>query len=248
MSLIHEILNQQLRHLLRAKRRSDDRRTDYAINKRSRNRWRYQCNRRCPGGQDPRSTCPRTETISSNIRLNRRASLPVGNHCIVPLLHIWLRLNEVTPASTNASRQRCMYRFQLRQRSLLDNVRQVIRIHWNNFRQMIMPASEQTTVGTQTGRRQQVEIVRCIITQNRITWLQKLRRRFELISKQLESALTNVGPSPDYVNTSAAMELINLADLIEQLNSALIDHLINNENYAISPTPSLTQLGIFFPV
>ncbi|KAL7730109.1 hypothetical protein ACLKA6_009386 [Drosophila palustris] len=258
MSHIHEILNQQLRHLFKAKRRSDDRRTNHAIGKRSRNCWHYQCNRRCPGGQDPGGSgsytcsCSQTETetvtLSSQVRLNRQASLPVGNRCIVPLLHIWLRLNEVTPTSSIATRQRCMHRIRLRERSVLVNVRQVIRIHWNNFRLMVWPARGQTTIGTQTGRHPYVEIARrSANNQNGLTWLQKLRKSFELISKKLETALVHVGPSPDYVNTSAAMELINIGDLVEHLNSALIDHLINNADYDLTPTPSLSQLGIFYP-
>ncbi|XP_062125040.1 uncharacterized protein LOC133838092 isoform X1 [Drosophila sulfurigaster albostrigata] len=240
MSLIHEIIHQQLRRLFRAKRRSDDRRLSYSVGKRSRNRWQSHCYRRSPGGQDSHS-----ETVT--FRLSRQASLPVGNRCIVPLLHIWLRLNENTSTSNHITRQRCMRSIRLQQRSALENASQVVQIHWRNFCQMVWPASKQTTIATQTGRNPYVEIVQTNNYRNRLSWTQKLRIIFIKISKVLESALTDGSSSPGYINTSAAMELISIGDLFDQLNSVLVEHLIDNADYVITPSQSMTQFDFVFP-
>ncbi|KAH8359216.1 hypothetical protein KR093_005253 [Drosophila rubida] len=244
MSLVHEVLHQQLRLLLKARRRSssrsDDRRQRHCVAKKSRNRWQSHCNRRSSAGQD--AHCGTVTTLQGL----RYPSLPVGNRCIGPLLHIWLRLNEDTYSSSHLTRQRYMRRIRLQQRSTLENAWHVCQIHWRNLRQKIWPEATKS-IGTQTGYSPYIRIVRESRLQAaaQVSPMRRLTLMFVQISEALESALSTASGS--YLNTSAAMELINFGDLCDQLNSVLIDHIIDNVDYTLTPTPSMAQFNTVFP-
>lgn len=62
------------------------------------------------------------------------------------------------------------------------------------------------------------------------------------ISKSLEQALVPAGRKFTYENTSAAMELLDISIISEQLNSLLIDYMVNNDVYLMDQ--SQTTLGV----
>lgn len=59
------------------------------------------------------------------------------------------------------------------------------------------------------------------------------------------SLIAGAGSSPKYKYKSAAMEVINLCDILENLNSAIIDYLVDNEceEYLITPVQSMSILS-----
>lgn len=50
------------------------------------------------------------------------------------------------------------------------------------------------------------------------------------LCKQADLAICSAGPGPDYRTTSPAMELIDIRNLFQQLNEALVDYLLSIPN------------------
>ncbi|KAH8420861.1 hypothetical protein KR222_006949 [Zaprionus bogoriensis] len=185
-------------------------------------------------------------------RLHRQASLPVGSRCIVPLLHIWLRLNNnhysAGSAYFNRMRLRCSHRLRLEQRSLLQNMCLALTIYCRECYQSFFPAARvsASSVGTQTERKL-TSAFYIKQDQSKPIGIYFVKKVFLWISKILETALVAAGSTPRYINTSAAMELLDLGSMYEELNSALIDHLVEKENdyFMITPVPSLSLFSQF---
>ncbi|XP_064553066.1 uncharacterized protein LOC135438622 [Drosophila montana] len=215
MSLSHEIFAQQLRQL-----QVRDWRRNYAAARRRRNRRDYLGpDERYPGGQEP-------QHCNSN------------SNCVVPLLHIWLRLHLLSPHSTSSSQLRDVHRLRLEQRPLLQNLRQIVSMLWKRFCRMAFPVSGVAD----TARHGMMRNPTRAVQSQRESWIQYLVKIFKSISKKLELALVPSGRKLTYENTSAAMELMNISVISEQLNSLLIDYMVNNDVYLMDQ--SRTALGV----
>lgn len=88
--------------------------------------------RRYLGGQDSVSVCSSSQTLtpiprstSTSLNRNIQSGLPVGNRSIVPLLHIWLRLNQSNYSLRESRGSQRSQRTRLEQRSVLQNICQV---------------------------------------------------------------------------------------------------------------------------
>ncbi|XP_032596040.1 uncharacterized protein LOC6567705 isoform X2 [Drosophila grimshawi] len=207
MMLMHEILCQQLRQI-------QNWRTSAESVWSCRHRWLSE---REPAGQELQHSCCSEVTIVAKPTVQPRDST-----CIVPLLHLWMRLNDIS----TISRLRSLHRLRLQQRSLWHNLGQVVALHWNSFRGKVY-ATPSTPSAVADAATQTVKSFRMKLP----NVLRKMFKYFKMISKKLESALSiHMGGRPCYMNTSAAMEVLSIS-AISQLNSVLIDYLINNDEY-----------------
>ncbi|XP_030562280.1 uncharacterized protein LOC115763725 isoform X1 [Drosophila novamexicana] len=224
MSLHHEILAQQLRQLY-----GRDWRPNHAIPQTRRNRRHcLDPDERHSGGQEPQ-----------HCRSSRASHQPaVDSNHVVPLLHIWLRLHSLTPHSTTSGQLRNVYRLRLEQRPLLQNLRQIVSVHWKRLCRRAFPVSEVADNTRHPMKRNPARVVQS----QRENWIQYLVQIFTSISKSLEQALVPAGRKFTYENTSAAMELLDIRIISEQLNSLLIDYMVNNDVYLMDQ--SQTTLGV----
>lgn len=95
----------------------------------------------------------RTKPTQTTVNRHRQCGLPVGNRSIVPLLHIWLRLNH-SSYSMRETRSHYRKRIRLEQRSLPQNICQFIAVYCSSFYRLFVsaPSSPLAAIDAKTKR------------------------------------------------------------------------------------------------
>ncbi|KAH8248134.1 hypothetical protein KR038_002747 [Drosophila bunnanda] len=138
---------------------------------------------------------------------------------------------QVMPTMSPAFLKRQQLQKRLLERHLILNAMDVLQMQWSHWWHICWPslvaASVQVSFGSpklcnslmgfyeEGDRDPPLLALACFLVQH-----------FKKICKRSETALCNAGPGPYYRTTSATMELIDIRELLQQINEALVDYLL----------------------
>ncbi|KAH8374576.1 hypothetical protein KR200_001553 [Drosophila serrata] len=138
---------------------------------------------------------------------------------------------QVMPTMSPAFLKRQQLQKRLQERSLILNAINVLQVKWSHWWHICWPslvaASVQASFGSpklchslmglyeEGDQEPTILAIACFLAQH-----------FKKLCKHSNTALCNAGPGPYYRTTSAAMELIDIREFLQQLNEALVNYLL----------------------
>ncbi|KAI8044375.1 uncharacterized protein LOC128259997 [Drosophila gunungcola] len=132
-------------------------------------------------------------------------------------------------------------RRRLQNRPLMSNARQVFQIQWGCWWQRcwltLMTATMQIGCGSSVYCHSLLGLYDEEESDPPIVLLVCfLRQALKKICNRTDLALSSNGHGPTYINTSPAMELIDIRDLFQHINNALVDYLLRVDESKSEPT------------
>ncbi|XP_016972144.2 uncharacterized protein LOC108039600 [Drosophila rhopaloa] len=141
----------------------------------------------------------------------------------------------ITPSKDLSHRRR------LQNRPWMLNARQVLQIQWGGWWQRCWPTL--MTASMQIGCGSSVLCHSLLGLYDKededppiVLLLCYLGQALKKIGKRADLAISSNGHGPTYISTSPAMELIDIHDLFQQINNALIDYLLRVGDSSSEPT------------
>ncbi|XP_017060685.1 uncharacterized protein LOC108101028 isoform X2 [Drosophila ficusphila] len=194
-----------------------------------------RCRRILKGKRIPRHLRKKYLSISEESKENM-CGLRVKEYLVGRKLSAPLILNHelsITPPINLENRRR------LQNRPLTTNACEVLKIQWGRWWQncwpTLMAATMQITYGSSCACHTLVGMYDDEESDPPIVLLMcYLGQEFKKVCKHADMALCSNGNGPKYITTSAAMELIDIHDLFQQINNALVEFLLRADETNIN--------------
>ncbi|KAH8256415.1 hypothetical protein KR032_006793, partial [Drosophila birchii] len=139
---------------------------------------------------------------------------------------------QVIPTMSPAFLKRQQLQKRLQERSLILNVIDVIQVKWSQWWEICWPALVAASVQVSFGSPRLCHSLMGLYEEGERTpptlvLACYVGEQFKKICKHCETAICNPGPGPIYKNSSPAMDLIDIRELFQRINEALINYLLS---------------------
>ncbi|XP_017113542.1 uncharacterized protein LOC108136728 [Drosophila elegans] len=141
----------------------------------------------------------------------------------------------ITPSISLINRRR------LQNRPLMSNARQVLQIQWGGFWQRCWPTLMTATMQIGCGSSVYCHSLLGLCDEEEsdppiVLLTCFLGQALKMIYNRTDLALSSNGHGPTYITTSPAMELIDIRELFQHINNALVDYLLRVDESKSEPT------------